>query len=214
MARTGSKKFMKNWSDTEMDFYIAKKKAKKFFEQADGRKCPVANRKIINVGVIPFGIPVVGTSPNNHIKAKMTEQAMAILKKVAAEAETNIAMESTKRGGSFEGEYLFLPAIMKITLSDTTEPTSGASNLTGRAGTKRYKTRSGSIPFGDFSVKENRVGEAKVRTDLTVKVNQTAKTFTTDKLRGLSFLPQELEAITPDTGLEKTAFDTTATLTY
>ncbi len=201
---------MKNWTVAQMDAYIAKKKAKEFYDQ--DRPITPAMNNIVNVGVMPFGFTPDGTSPNNLLKGSITEQGLTILALVDAASETHIAHQADKIMGSVQGGLLFTPARVGITLWDGAAPGTGTSGLTGKTGIKKYQTRSGTIPFGDV-ITGTKIGEAVTRVALASKIR--SMTQTANKLRGLSFKPELLTSGRVDKGVTKTNLTpTTATLSY
>ncbi|MFY8212103.1 MAG: hypothetical protein ACOVLB_05495 [Candidatus Nanopelagicus sp.] len=206
----GKRTFMKNWTVAQMDAYIAKKKAKEFYDQ--DRPITPAMNNIVNVGVMPFGFTPDGTSPNNLLKGSITEQGLTILALVDAASETHIAHQADKIMGSVQGGLLFTPARVGITLWDGAAPGTGTSGLTGKTGIKKYQTRSGTIPFGDV-ITGTKIGEAVTRVALASKIR--SMTQTANKLRGLSFKPELLTSGRVDKGVTKTNLTpTTATLSY
>lgn len=205
------RQFMKGWSEAQMDAYIAKKKAKEFYDQE--RPITKAMNNVVNVGVMPFGFIPTGTAPNNLLKATITEQALTILALVDAAAETNIAPEVAKRAGGVPGNLLFTPARVSITLWDGEDPTTGTSGLTGKTGIKKYKTRSGTVPFGDL-ITGTKDGEAATRNALADKI-RLKKDEAGNKLRGLTFKPEMLTAKRADKGKSQANLTpSTTTLTY
>jgi hypothetical protein len=203
--------FMKNWTDAQIDAYTAKKKAKEFYDQA--RPITPAMNNVVNVGVMPFGFVPDGQAGSNLLKATITQQGLTILALVEAAAETHIAPEAAKRAGSVQGGFLFTPARVSITLWDGTEPSSGTSGLTGKPGIKKYKTRSGTIPFGDVTT-GTKVGEAVTRVALSEKIREK-KDEAGNKLRGLAFKPELLTAGRVDKGKSQANLTpATTTLTY
>lgn len=206
----GKRKFMSGWTVAQMDTYLAKKKAKEFYDQ--DRPITPAMNNVVNVGVMPFGFTPDGTSPNNLLKATITEQALTILTLTGASQETHIAAEADKRAGSVPGGFLFTPSRVGVTLWDGGEPSTGTSGLTGKTGIKKYQTRSGTIPFGDV-ITGTKLGEAVTRVALASKIR--SMTQTANKLRGLSFKPELLTSGRIDKGATRTNLTpTTATLSY
>jgi hypothetical protein len=202
--------FMKNWTVAQMDAYMAKKKAKEFYDQS--RPITPAMNNVVNVGVMPFGFTPDGTSPNNLLKARITQQALTILALTDSSSETHIAPEATKRLGAIQGGFIFTPARVSVTLWDGADPTQGASGLTGKSGIDKYKTRSGTIPFGDV-ITGTKVGEAVTRIALAAKIRKMDQS--TNKLRGLSFKPEMLTASRTDNGAtQDNLTPVAATLTY
>ena len=205
------RKFMSGWTEAQMDAYIAKKKAKEFYDQ--DRPISATMNNVINVGVMPFGFIPTGTAPNNLLKATITEQGLTILNLVDAVAETNIAPEAAKRAGGVPGNLIFTPARVGITLWDGADPTTGVSGLTGKAGVKKYRTRSGTIPFGDL-ITGTKDGEAATRNALADKI-RLKKDEAGNKLRGLSFKPEMLTSGRIDKGKSQVNLTpSTTTLTY
>jgi hypothetical protein len=205
------RKFMSGWTNAQMDTYIAKKKAKEFYDQ--NRPITKAMNDVVNVGVMPFGFNPDGTAGSNLLKATITEQGLTILALVGAAAETHIASEAAKRAGSVQGGFLFTPAKVGITLWDGADPTSGTSGLTGKPGIKKYQTRSGTIPFGDVTT-GTKVGEAVTRVALAEKIREK-KDAPGNILRGLNFKPEMLTAGRVDKGKSKANLNpTTPNLTY
>jgi len=195
----GKRKFMSGWTVAQMDAYIAKKKAKEFYNQ--DRPITTVMNNVVNVGVMPFGFTPDGTSPNNLLKGSITEQGLTILALVDAASETHIAHQADKIMGSVQGGLLFTPARVGITLWDGAAPGTGTSGLTGKPGIKKYQTRSGTIPFGDVTT-GTKVGEAVTRVALATKI-RLKKDEAGNKLRGLAFKPEMLTTGRVDRGKTK-----------
>jgi hypothetical protein len=193
--------FMKNWTPEMIDAYAAKKKAKEFYDQS--RPIDLAYAEKISVGVLPFLFtPVGGAAGTNKIKVTMTEQALTIVTLMGATAATNMTHDKDKMLGGTPDGLLFTPAKVVITLWDGAEATKGTSGLTGKTGIDKYKTRTGSVPFGDNETAGT--SYTTVRKDL-VDAIALKKDLDGNKVKGLSFKPEMVRAPRASAAKQKTS---------
>lgn len=116
-----------------------------------GRRPAQEQLQIFNVAVIPFGVsPRTGTADQGQLQVSMTVQADNIRNLFGADGndarfgiDRNLANAGTDKG--------FYPALVRVFVALANEqPTNATSGILGATygKYKRYKGRSGSIPFG------------------------------------------------------------------
>lgn len=153
-----------------------------------------------NVGVIPFDITMAAAAGDQHCECTMTVMAENIRAHFNANApltlfgiQSDLALCSQLQG--------FYPALARVTLRPLSQTTKDAvvSGITRRA-YKRWKSRTGSIPFGR-TTGGLKTAAGAASTDLNLSVQEQVEDSITESLKGkntstwqvigISFVPEE-----------------------
>lgn len=159
---------------------------------------PVARKRHI-VGISSFGLDMaIGT----YAKTSMTAQADAIREKISGLTHAVLGIEKDPANmlGLTPGDVQWYPALFIPTLVDAaqTTATSGTSAFTGRK-TSNWKTRSGSIPFGQVAATKTDASKKTPALDSygeqRAKILEVISTATISgaKLKTYTFQPEVLK---------------------
>lgn len=165
-------------------------------------------------GVVPFGLSEAGTPAESRLLVTPTIAALDLLSLFSAINYADLGLETSLANvtGTVPSGYRFAPATFIPTfIPDGATPTSGTSAFTGR-GTKRFPTRSGSLPFGRTTASgtrdaksgatESALGtvdeedaKASLRDKIAASADGTTGLYNTRKLTTFTFLPEEFYPI-------------------
>ncbi|MGB3513093.1 MAG: hypothetical protein WBA93_28540 [Microcoleaceae cyanobacterium] len=174
------------------------------------RKLPAEKLERRGGGVIPFGYSERATLEASRLMVSPTLGALDLLNLLSAINYADLGLETVLANvsGTLEAGYAFAPAIFIPTfMPNGATATNGTSAFTGR-GTKRFPTRSGSLPFGRTTsagtrdattgVAETTIDavdeedvKASLRDKMAASADGTTGLFNTRKLMTHTFLPEE-----------------------